>query len=212
MEKIFNFFKNVTHLLIIIALVALSVFYSITYNAGAPTRFVAFLANAISYIFILAIFITSLILIVFKKDKQANMILYVYSMYYLITYTLNYLNAGYLARQGANGSAFVYGLFYFLGGLLLLAIIVFLALIKVFNFKFEKILDLLVLIMLGFYVVLFIVGLIRYIKIEAGWSAYFTLIAETLIMPILLVSLYIEARPEPKKEEVKEENNEGTTN
>ena len=194
MEKLFNTLKELTHLLIIVALVSLSVIYSITYNVGASTRFVPFVANAISLIFILAILITSLLLIVFRKDKQANMILYVYALYYLITYIFNYIACGFLVRQGASAMSIVYGIFYFLGGLLLLAIITILTLVEVFEFKLNKILDLLVLIMVAYFVVLFVVGLIRAININSNWSAYFTLIAEALIMPMLLASLYIERR------------------
>ena len=73
-----------------------------------------------------------------------------------------------------------------------------------------------------FSVILFIVGLIRYIDWDMNWSAYLSLIEGTLVMPVLLASLYIETRKEaettPKATEAeeaevesKEEQDESTT-
>ena len=196
MENLFTNLKKVTHLLIIIALAVLSVINAITYNVGAPGRFMPFVSNAFCLIFILSIFLTTLVLIVLKKDDKAYIILFVYAAYYLISCTFNYIASGSLAVSGARAVSIIYGIFYFLGGLLLLAIITFIALIKIFDFKFNKILDLLVVIACGFSVILFIVGLIRYIDWDVNWSAYLSLIEETLVMPLLLASLYIETRKE----------------
>lgn len=207
MENIFNNLKKVTRLLIIIALAVLSVINAITYNVGAPGRFMPFVANAFCLIFTLAIFLTSLVLIILKKDDKAYIILFVYTAYYIISCTYNYIASGSLAVSNAGASSIIYGIFYFLGGLLLLAIITFLALINLFNFKFNKILDLLVLIACGFFVILFIVGLIRYIDFDMNWSAYLSLLGETLVMPVLLISLYIETRKEEVKEKKAEEAN-----
>ena len=222
MENLFTNLKKVTRLLIIIALAVLSVINAITYNVGAPGRFMPFVSNAFCLIFILAIFLTSLALILLKKEDKAYIILLVYAAYYLISCTFNYIASGSLAVSGNGAASIIYGIFYFLGGLLLLAIITFITLIKIFDFKFNKILDLLVVIACGFSVILFIVGLIRYIDWDMNWSAYLSLIEGTLVMPVLLASLYIETRKEAEttheateaeeaEVESKEEQDESTT-
>ena len=102
----------------------------------------------------------------------------------------------------------VYGVFCFLHGLLLLTCAVFFVLCKGFGLKLYKLLNLLVLIALGFFVVVFLVTFIAYIVNDVGWVSIVQSIFDVLALPFVVFCALLPYQDAKVEEQTKEEKKE----
>ena len=217
MTKLFNLFKNISRLVVIIGLLVLAGVYLVLGVTGFGDRFFSFLSDGFSLLFLVCLYALPAVLLLLKKDDAAKLFLFALLAYVIINWIGNYVGIGYLINSNYPAMTVVYGVFCFLHGLLLLTCAVFFVLCKGFGLKLYKLLNLLVLIALGFFVVVFLVTFIAYIVNDVGWVSIVQSIFDVLALPFVVFCAllpYQDAKVEEKsfeeqpKEEKKEEKQE----
>ena len=218
MTKLFNLFKNISKLVVIIGLLVVAGVYLVLGAAGGfGDRFFSFLSDGFALLFLVCLYAVPAVLLLLKKDDAAKLFLFALLAYVIINWIGNYVGIGYLINSNYPAMTVVYGVFCFLHGLLLLTCAVFFVLCKGFGLKLYKLLNLLVLIALGFFVVVFLVTFIAYIVNDVGWVSIVQSIFDVLALPFVVFCAllpYQDAKVEEKsfeeqpKEEKKEEKQE----
>ncbi|MCR5422770.1 MAG: hypothetical protein K6E74_03955 [Bacilli bacterium] len=211
MTKLFNLFKNISRLVVIIGLLVIAGVYLVLGVTGFGDRFFSFISDGFSLLFLVCLYALPAVLLLLKKDDVAKFFLFVLLAYVIINWIGNYVGVGYMINSNYPAMTVVYGVFCFLHGLLLLTCAVFFVLCKAFNLKLYKILNLLVVIALGFFVVVFLVTFITYIVNDAGWVSIVQSIFEVLLLPFVVFCAllpYQDAKVEEKQAEEKKEEKE----
>ena len=207
MTKLFNLFKNISRLVVIIGLLVLAGVYLVLGAAGGfGDRFFSFLSEGFTLLFLVCLYALPAVLLLLKKDDAAKLFLFALLAYVVIDWILNYASVGYLINSNYPAMTVVYGVFCFLHGLLLLTCAVFFVLCKGFGLKLYKLLNLLVLIALGFFVVVFLVTFIAYIVNDAGWVSIVESIFDVLALPFVVFCAllpYQDAKEKDKSSEDK---------
>lgn len=214
MDKLFNVFKKLSRPVIIFGLLGIAAIYLILGAVSSPDKFFPFISNGLDLLFIVCLYALPAILYLLKKDDVAKFFLFVLFAYYLVLLCRNSLELGSLINKNYATISIIYGVFGFIHGLLILACIVFFVLYKAFNINLLKILNLLVVITVAYFFIMFIVTLIRYIEFDADWTSYFSLLLDDFVMPFICLCAFCsfqegkepkEEKKEAKQEEVKEE-------
>ena len=206
MTKIFDFIKNNSKLAIIIGLFIVAFISLIVNIVYAPNGFMPFVAEGLSTLFLLALYVLPAVLLLLKKEKEAKLFLIVLLTIWIFQNTVNYLGMGALI-SGNNATRILYGIFAFIEGLLFGTCLVFFILMKLLNLKLDKLLNLMLIIAAGCFFLVFVFELVMFIDNGAGWPSYFNMISETLIMPYVVISslVYLNGDTEPVKEDENDE-------
>ena len=191
MTKVYDFFKKICKPTIIIGLLVVAFLNLVIGSVNSPGNFMPFVANGFNVLFYACLFALPAVFLLLKKDEVAKLFLIILLSFLLINLTMNYIQTGSFIRSGYGATVILYGIFAFLEGLLLLSCIVFFILVKAFNLKLEKVLNLLIIISTLFFFLVFIMELVMYIVEGAGWTAYIDLIENTLMLPFIMVSICV---------------------
>lgn len=165
-----------------------------------------FVAEGLSTLFLLALYVLPAVLLLLKREEEAKFFLIALLTIWVFQRTVNYLELGTLI-SGNNVTSILYGIFAFIEGLLFATCLVFFILMKLLNLKLDKLLNLMLIIAAGCFFLVFVFELVMFIDNGYGWPSYFNLIAETLVMPYVVISslVYLNGDTEPVKEDEKDE-------
>ena len=215
MTKLFSLFKNISRLVVIIGLLVIAGVYLVLGTLGFGERFFSFISDGFSLLFIVCLYALPAVLLLLKKDDVAKFFLFVLLAYVIINWISYYVGVGYKINSNYPAMTVVNGVFCFLHGLLLLTCAVFFVLCKAFNLKLYKLLNLLVVIALGFFAIVLLITFITYIVNEDGWVSIVRSIFDVLLLPFVVFCAllpYQDAKVEEKKEEspAEEEKEEAT--
>ena len=208
MTKIFNLFKNISRLVVIIGLLVIAGVYLVLGTLGFGDRFFSFMSDGFSLLFLVCLYALPAVLLLLKKDDVAKFFLFVLLAHVIINWIGNYVGSGYLINSNYSAMTVVYGVFSFLHGLLLLTCAVFFVLCKAFNLKLYKLLNILVLAALGFFAVVFLVTFITYIVNDYGWVSIVQSIFEVLLLPFVVFCALLPYQDAKVEEQAKEEKKE----
>lgn len=208
MTKLFNLFKNISRLVVIIGLLVMAGVYLVLGVTGFGDRFFSFMSDGFYLLFRVCLYALPAVLLLLKKDDVAKFFLFVLLAYVIINWIGGYVDSGYMINDYYPAMTVVYGVFRFLHGLLLLTCAVFFVLCKAFNLKLYKLLNILVLASLGFFVVVFLVTFITYIVNDYGWVSVVSSIFDVLVLPFVVFCALLPYQNAKVEEQAKEEKKE----
>lgn len=155
MTKIFDFIKKNSKLAIIIGLFTVAFISLIVNIVYAPNGFMPFVAEGLSTLFLLALYVLPAVLLLLKREEEAKFFLIALLTIWVFQNTLNYLQSGALI-SGNGATRILFGIFAFIEGLLLAICLVFFILMKLFNLKLDKLLNIMLMIALGAFFLVFL--------------------------------------------------------
>lgn len=204
MKKIFEVLVKPSRLILLIASIAYVVFYLITSFGSMGGGFLEVIANLIILILTVSAVAAIPVLLFMKKEQAAKIVFILVAGFWLISRNQNYLGYASIIDGKAEGLFNALGVFGFLFGLTLAAVLVLLVLHFILKKEIFRLCALFTF-ALGFlfFLVFFVLSIIIYAKYDYGWTSYINLLAN-LIAPvgILFGYLYFLGAPDyefPKK-------------
>ena len=166
--------------------IGLSFTFAVLWSMGYFTRggnFFSSFAGILLGLLGLGVLCVVPVLILLKKEGQAKIVFYILAGYWLISSILSEVGMASLTEWEETTST-LYGIFAFIFGLSLIALLAFIVLVVVLKKPLYKVILSFILIgVIAFAVIVFIFAMIFYGKGEAGWYSFVDAIASYLIAP-----------------------------
>ena len=186
---------NVSRLIYIIGAFLFAVLFAVSTmgDASANSQFMPVVGGLVIMVAGTAAICSVPVLLLFKKDEAAKIIFTLLVGYWIVSQGLNYLSYSQFAVDGAPGIYVAAGIFGFLAGLALVALVVFIILHFVLGKKpiFLKVAFFILLGVVGLIVLTGILMIIAQGKYDAGWSAILSTVAYSFVASFLVLVGYV---------------------
>ena len=202
MDEFFKELSKPAKLIFVIGGFVYALLFALLTAGGIAGTFMSVATNLIILIVGTCLLAASPILVLLNKKEAAKVVFLIVFGYWIISSILNYFNVAEInVVNGNDGLAIVVGIFNFIIGLALVAILVLSALEFIAKMKSLRFISFMI--MLGvivFGVVTFILALINCIRFGSPWTSYIFCVKEYLLpAPVLLFGyLYFFGAPASK--------------
>ena len=207
MEKFLNSLTKPAKWVLIIGGLFYAVWYAIGRGMSMEGSFMSVVGNILLLFVGTALIAIPPILVLFNKKELAKTVFLILVGYWLLTSIQNWLfNADLYCSNNDDGLAVVTGIFFFIGALGLLGILILIALeigLKKPGFRFFAFLAILGVIVFAFFAGLF--AFIEAIRYDWGWARVVDQLVEYILLPVVVCFGYLYFFGAPNKKGASEE-------
>ena len=191
MKKILELLVKPSRLILLIASIVYVSLYAISGFGSLGGEFMPLISRLIIMLVTIAAVVSIPVLLILKKDNIAKIVFALVGGFWLVDAARSYVSDGQAVINGADGLYITAGIFGFLAGLCLTAVLILL----VFSFvlKKEALRFVSILVFIIGYVFIFITSIFQMIiegQVNAGWTLYFISI-NMMVAPIAVLFGYL---------------------
>ena len=174
MDKFFKELTKPAKLIFVIGSFVYTAIFAILTAGGIGGRFMSVMTNLIILVVGTCLLVAAPILILLNKNEAAKVVFLIIFGFWILSSIQSYYGwANARVIDGNDGLVITQGVFDFIIGLALTAVLVLSALEFMFKKKALRFISFLIMLgIIAFGVVTFIIALVNYIRNNAGWTAY----------------------------------------